>query len=82
MNYLKLKDSIEKQKSLCFKRLLLELRLKLLRRKHISLVTEILGSKNLLALPHILKVTFVRHRVKGGGFNNLTPFTLLLHFFL
>ena len=41
-----------------------------------------MSGEDFLSLSHVLKIAFIRNRVKGGGFNDLHPLTLLLHFLL
>ena len=41
-----------------------------------------MSGEDFLSLSHVLKIAFVRNRVKGRGFNDLHSLALLLHFLL
>ena len=70
------------QQTLRFKRLLLELTLKLLCAQKFPLLPEVGGGKDLLALPFILIIALVRHKIEGGYLNRSPSPTLPLCVFL
>ena len=71
------------QQTLRFKRLLLELALKLLCAQKLPLLPEISRGKDLLALPLVFIIALVRHEIEGGYLNRspspALPLCVFLH---